>query len=96
MFYSTVHAYFVVISVNVRGLFCWGVCTGLSARYLDIKKDKTIFRMAEYKVSLKYDIFICRLLSYLCLKVCDLIDNVITVLWSDILSIITILIIILI
>ena len=90
MLYSTVHAYFVVISVNLRCLFCWGVCTGLSARYLDIKKDKTIFRMAEYKVSLKYDIFICRLLSYLCLKVCDLIDKVITVLWSDILSIITI------
>jgi sulfite exporter TauE/SafE len=62
-----VYVYFVVISVNVRGLFCWGVCTGLFAIYLDIKKDKTIFRMAEYQVSLKYDIFICRLLSYLCL-----------------------------
>ena len=90
MFYSTVYAYFVVISVNVCGLFCWGVCTGLSAIYLDIKKDKTIFRMAKYKVSLKYDIFICSLLSYMCLEVCDLTDNVITVFWSDILSIITV------
>ena len=74
-FFCTVYLYFVAISMNVCGrhVGC-GVCTGLIvwlfARYLDIKwgagEDKIIFRMAEYYVCLKYDIFICHILPYLC------------------------------
>jgi hypothetical protein len=46
--------------------------------------------MAEYKVSHMYDMLICRLLSYLYLEVCDLTGKLITVLWVDILSTITV------
>jgi hypothetical protein len=38
--------------------FLLGVCTGLSAIYLDIKKDKTICHMAEYKVSQVWHIYL--------------------------------------
>ena len=58
----------ILITCVYTGLIVW-----FSARYLYIKrgagKDNIIFHMAEYYVYLKNDIFICPLLSYLCLEV---------------------------